>query len=195
MRRTYWILLIGIVTLAMADSLSVTQAHMQGEPGAGPGNAADAGTIRVPGAAPRAVGREYGDVRWPTNFPIGYVTSFGAFSLPEQTFPPTPGHHGHAMFMARTFSAPCWYCFYDGPMTYNYFAFDPCFCVVGWLYTVDVPGAGIRHFLFGAKTVDWCCGVAQRHVIVYDEWWNRINFVCANYAESCSDNSRRGPAR
>jgi hypothetical protein len=139
-----------------------------------------------------------------TSYPMGYVASFGAFSLPEQPIPPPPPApppppiDGHAMFLARKQSLPGLYCFYDGPLTFEYFATDDWLGVTGWMYKAQTSGAGLRHFLFGAETVGWCQGVAQRYVVVYDQWWCPVNCVCANYGEACeglSPKAGASPAR
>jgi hypothetical protein len=145
------------------------------------------------GTPPRRATEDYGATAGSgaLRYPLGYVASFGAFSLPQQAAPPPPptpeppGNPGHAMFQARSWNAPYHYCFYDGEMKYDYYAYDPWVCVTGWLYTVDAANGPVRHFLFGSHTKISPYGIRQRTVVVYDEWWNVVNCVCATFGEAC----------
>jgi len=105
---------------------------------------------------------------------LGYVASFGSFSVPHQT-----SANGRAMFLANTPYADGYF-FFDGPMTYEFFAVDPLSNVKGRVYQVNLPDNTVRHFLFGARCECCCCGILQRWLIVYDQDWNRVNAVLAN---------------
>jgi hypothetical protein len=107
-------------------------------------------------------------------FSLGFVASFGTFSVPH-----LPSSNGRAMFLANSQYGEGYF-FFDGSMTYEFFAVDPISNVEGRVYRVDLPDSTVRHFLFGARNECCRCGIWQRCLIVYDHNWNRVNSVLAN---------------
>jgi len=202
LKRAVGFAAILMLAVLIQGSDSVTQGKVQTDalPAAVLQNAPVFRVGNVGGTPPRRTNQSVAFGRQ-TSYPMGYIASFGAFSLPEQPIPPPPPApppppvDGHAMFLARKQALPWCYCFYDGAMTYDYFATDDWYCVTGWLYSAQIPGAGVRHFLFGAETVGWSQGVAQRCLIVYDQWWCPVSVVYANYGEACEGYTpKRAPA-
>jgi hypothetical protein len=179
-----------VVVIEGSDSVTQGKVQTDAQPAAVLQNAPDVRAGNACGRQPRRATQSVAADRQ-TSYPMGYIASFGAFSLPEQPIPPPPPTpppppiDGHAMFLARKQTLPWCYCFYDGAMTFDYFATDDWYGVTGWLYSAQIHGAGVRHFLFGAETVGWCQGVAQRCLIVYDQWWCPVSVVSANYGEAC----------
>ena len=112
-------------------------------------------------------------------YPLGYVASFGAFSLPA------PRRDGHAMFHARDFNQRCCYCFYDGRMRFLEYSYDRNICEMAWKYKVELPDGDVRRFSFGSRNLHGHNHLVQRRIAVYGLHGNLLSLVRATYSESC----------